>query len=134
MPDIASEIFGEMRYLTPEENARKRNMYRKMSEPEYIEREAVIRDLSESIVISCRTEDVPKINRVFAKVIDRIKAAPTADVAEVKRGEWVKEFYHPYWCSCCKEIAPLDACGESHYKSNFCPNCGAKMDGKERKR
>ena len=23
--------FGEMRYLTPEENARKRNMYRKMS-------------------------------------------------------------------------------------------------------
>ena len=28
---IANEIFGEMRYLTPEENARKRNMYRKMS-------------------------------------------------------------------------------------------------------
>lgn len=31
MPDVAHEIFGEMRYLTPEENEKKRNMYRKMS-------------------------------------------------------------------------------------------------------
>ena len=31
MKDIAHELFGEMRYLTSEENARKRNMYRKMS-------------------------------------------------------------------------------------------------------
>lgn len=31
MPDVAHEIFGEMRCLTPEENARKLNMYREMS-------------------------------------------------------------------------------------------------------
>lgn len=31
MNNIAHELFGETRYLTPEENARKRNMYRKMS-------------------------------------------------------------------------------------------------------
>ncbi|MCQ2514761.1 MAG: hypothetical protein MJ089_06715 [Ruminococcus sp.] len=29
--DISNEIFGEMRYLTPEENEKKIDMYRKMS-------------------------------------------------------------------------------------------------------
>lgn len=29
--DISNEIFGEMRYLTPEENTKKLNMYRKIS-------------------------------------------------------------------------------------------------------
>lgn len=58
-----------------------------------------------------------------------IKRLPAEDVEPVVHGRWVKEFYHPYWCSCCEEIAPLDACGESHYKSNYCPNCGARMDG-----
>lgn len=31
MNDIAYELFGEMRHLTPEENEKKKEMYRKMS-------------------------------------------------------------------------------------------------------
>jgi hypothetical protein len=31
MNNVANEFFGEMRYLTPEENERKKEMYRKMS-------------------------------------------------------------------------------------------------------
>lgn len=31
--NIAENIFGEMRHLTPEENEKKRNMYLNMSEP-----------------------------------------------------------------------------------------------------
>lgn len=54
-----------------------------------------------------------------------------ADVQEIKHGEWIK--YRPDFCSTCfKEqkiadgmITPMDR--EYHY----CPNCGAKMDGKE---
>ena len=49
--------------------------------------------------------------------------------AEERKGVWEKEWYHPYQCSVCGETAPLDFCGESHYRSNYCPNCGAKMDG-----
>lgn len=94
-----------------------------MPEKQYIEREATIEFVK---------QNTPHFDgETTMECVERsIRYAPTADVAEVKRGEWIKEFYHPYWCSCCKEIAPLDACGESHYKSNFCPNCGAKMDGK----
>lgn len=53
---------------------------------------------------------------------------PTANVAEVKRGRWISQeymseidsfIYTEYKCSNCGEI--------SKKKSNYCPNCGAKM-------
>ena len=49
--------------------------------------------------------------------------------AEVVHGHWYKAPHHPYRCSCCGEMALLDMYGESHERSNYCPNCGAKMDG-----
>jgi len=59
---------------------------------------------------------------------------PTADVAEVKHGEWIAKAsthiskrgrlinYDRYKCS---------ACGvwNGRHKPDFCPHCGAKMDG-----
>ena len=56
---------------------------------------------------------------------------PTVDAAEVVHGRWVMKetmirspFAKNYYCSECKE--------ETKCTSNYCPNCGAKMDG-ERK-
>ena len=52
-----------------------------------------------------------------------IKNAPTADVVEVVHGEWeVYGLMNPQ-CSLCR--------GYNIEKSRFCPNCGAKMDGKD---
>lgn len=55
---------------------------------------------------------------------EAIKATPTADIAPVVHGRW---FYHTLIdghihaeCSECHKIRIID---------NFCPNCGAKMDG-----
>ena len=62
--------------------------------------------------------------------------APTADVVEVKHGEWKYPPYAPFGGS--YEMKRCTVCG---YKPNFdadnpytkfCPECGAKMDG-ERK-
>ena len=58
-----------------------------------------------------------------------IEDAPTVDAVEVVHGHWYKAPHHPYRCSYCGEMALLDMYGESHYRSNYCPNCGAKMDG-----
>lgn len=65
-----------------------------------------------------------------------IKRAPTADVQEVQHGTWEKPTkMFPYWdwkCSVCgcEEYRQQDSNG--HYREmKFCPNCGAKMDGKE---
>lgn len=61
-----------------------------------------------------------------------IEDMPTADVAEVKHGEWEEVKYiegclnsYKHTCSCC---------GKSYFDNNsnnypFCPLCGAKMDG-----
>ena len=60
-----------------------------------------------------------------------LNAQPTADVAEVKHGEWKHTDKARYW-------AGKDECSECtyHYYDrrdlshfNYCPDCGAKMDG-----
>lgn len=68
-------------------------------------------------------------------VLDSIDAQPTADVVEVKHGKWKKS-----WCDnnlIGHEYEECSVCGCSmldtnqFWNSNYCPNCGAKMDGKD---
>ena len=70
-------------------------------------------------------------------IVDEI---PTADVAPVRHGRWVRK----------KALIQCDLCGfglfpdgyffkngecthsnEPNYRPNYCPHCGAKMDGDE---
>ena len=53
--------------------------------PEYIEREALLKDISESVVFTVRSDKPSLEIRGANKIIDRIKSAPTADVVEVVR-------------------------------------------------
>ena len=47
---------------------------------------------------------------------------PSADVTEVRHGEWELSFdKNSYKCSLCKF--------KYRFIDNFCPNCGARMDG-----
>lgn len=69
------------------------------------------------------------------KCMDRIKAIPAADVVEVRHGRFIGTEYDGYadgnpvyyeWiCSQCACVFEDD-----EPKMNYCPNCGAKMDGK----
>lgn len=99
--------------------------------PEYIEREALIVDIAETVVFTVKggaslpTSEMRGAN----KVVDRIKSAPTADVVEVRHSEWKQVVFDDgaKSCKCCM------ACGtfvEPQYNYKYCPNCGAKMDGK----
>lgn len=49
--------------------------------------------------------------------------APTADVKEVKHGEWKKRGNEKK-CSVCEFIYY-----SNNDEWNYCPNCGARMDG-----
>lgn len=56
-----------------------------------------------------------------------LQKAPTVDAVEAVHGRW--EWFDDeecglYRCSCC--------CGAVGYPTNYCPNCGAKMDGERR--
>ena len=58
-----------------------------------------------------------------------IKEQPTADVVEVKHGEWIYDEENDcYICSVCGETALNNYRGLS-VASNGCPHCLAKMDG-----
>lgn len=68
------------------------------------------------------------------EVEQEIRDAPTVDAAEVVHGRW--EYHDPVspncFCSVCDYDAPWDIYGDYHSeRTNYCPNCGAKMDGGE---
>lgn len=69
-----------------------------------------------------------------------INAEPTVEVEPIRHGHWNKRYYpmhdgsdlEMFWCSNCREEFSYDAeTGISITDSNYCPNCGARMDGKE---
>ncbi len=62
----------------------------------------------------------PAINRTFAAMIDSV---PAADVVEVRHGRWlpVDDNMDAFDCSECEAMVSK--------RMNYCPSCGAKMDG-----
>lgn len=62
-----------------------------------------------------------------------IDAQPTADVAEVKRGRWIRTDAYPHriYCSNCYGTYALDHWGiwiDGSLPRVYCPNCGSRMD------
>ena len=57
------------------------------------------------------------------EVEQAIKDAPTVDAVEVVHGRWITDEKGVIYCEKCRHI---DDYASVH---NYCPNCGAKMDG-----
>ena len=93
---------------------------------EYIEREALLQYISETVLFSVRGgAELPTPEmRGANKVIDRIKSAKAADVVEVRHGYWKDNHNGTFTCS---------VCGGQSSKMDWCGRCGAKMDGKGEK-
>lgn len=95
---------------------------------EYIEREA----LYEKAYWHGEHSDVgnPFPDGVDAIDIEDVDAIPAADVAPVRHGQWVHEHisegYAWVICSECEAVIHKILINK---RLNYCPNCGAKMDG-----
>ena len=65
--------------------------------------------------------------RMLYEIQDTIESLKPADVAPVRHGHWTRVGWHKGMkvveCSCCKKRAIGS--------TDFCPNCGAKMDREE---
>ena len=64
-------------------------------------------------------EEMEDIESGFAAMYE----IPTADVAEVRHGRWLcvdTDTEQFFLCNRCKK--------KEYWESNYCPNCGAKMD------
>lgn len=65
-------------------------------------------------------------------VMALIDAEPTVDAVEVVRGEWIETKYHTWECGNCG-FHPFKGYIPKEPNFNYCPNCGAKMDGDQEK-
>ena len=105
----------------------------------YIERKALI-DFCKKIIHDRWNETTAPVSwsHAYADFIDDINNQPAADVVHVKHGEW-KGYTHSVFFRLDKDDNPicrdrvLYYCSEcsrrSSIKTNYCQNCGAKMDG-----
>ena len=109
---------------------------------EYIERGEAIKCAEESYKMWCLSmaaaDGEREINKCYkmqdvCKAIGEVfKIVPTADVAQVVHGRWIDvgERYDDY-DECFYTVFKCSRCGttkEEYPTSNYCPNCGAKME------
>ena len=72
------------------------------------------------------------INEIVHRKIQMLLAdTPAADVAPVAHGKWVPSEGNPGFlvCSACRDCYVVDEWADGK-KWQYCPACGAKMDGK----
>lgn len=87
---------------------------------EYIDRKAAM-------------EIVKRTSGDYAAAWTEIRKLPAADVAPVRHGKWTYNDAYVLWaeryfCSECGRNTPPDGDYRYHF-TDYCPNCGAKMDG-----
>ena len=90
----------------------------------YIDADLLMQKLSRMIDYCKKDNKVNGLTALF-QVGDAIIDCPTTDVAEVKHAKWeiCCDGYYPY-CSNCKTEP------KNGVMSKYCPECGAKMDGR----
>ena len=85
-------------------------------------------------------QDLIQLGFLPALVVRVLDKQPTADVVEVRHGHWYIREYEFFTCSeCghdyyngCDYTAQAKERLENGEHPNYCPNCGAKMDGERR--
>lgn len=104
-----------------------------------ISRKALLEELDKWIN-PCVNYDKSEFLSGIATAISEVEAAHAVDAAPVVHGRWIKK-KNPQWpayshdcCSVCgwwntKNALSYDGNRKPGHSLNYCPNCGAKMDG-----
>jgi len=89
--------------------------------PKYIDADKFERHLENCI---CEVENTNGCPDDYMIILKALQNASPAEVAPVVHGEWKIncDGYYPFCSECLKE--PLEL-------SDYCPNCGARMDGEK---
>ena len=92
---------------------------------EYIEREALEFALNHRLnFLMAENGEYDHYTSGFDEAVTRVENFPAADVAPVVHGLWLcadTDTEQFFLCNRCKK--------KEYWESDYCPNCGAKMDG-----
>lgn len=100
---------------------------------EYIEKQALLKKMYASHTVPLLMGHTTDEDVMFKTMVSIVEEQPTADVVEVKQGEWIKfslgsfDYVDRYQCSVCRNIV-------LSYPKNidsfiYCHKCGARMKG-----
>ena len=103
---------------------------------EYIERDQILGYL-DLVVIHARgvagnDSILKKVTGIVENMRDLVAEAPAADVQTVVHGRWINKTNHNR--AVVEQRVDCSACGHIFWHTsamsyNYCPNCGARMDG-----
>ncbi len=105
-------------------------------EAEYIKKEDVL-NLNVGMWVSEGLSSTEAANMAIKNFKEFVKQIDHADVVEQKHGEWIPipDKDAPYYeksdwigCSECRQYAHYTRISDKPILSNFCPNCGARME------
>ena len=95
---------------------------------EYIERDAVL-SLAKDICVPTKWDSEYRLRSIDP---GDVKGIPSADVQPVRHGRWERREGDSRWmCSLCKGKENVPTIMGKPIVWDFCPNCGAQMDGGE---
>ena len=78
-----------------------------------------------NIIADGKPVDASLVKNIMLRFEKALNAVPNADVAPVRHGRWL-----PFHSTAAGDIQYCSACEIGcTWKPNYCPNCGAKMDG-----
>ena len=102
-----------------------------MAEQRLIDANALIYWLTKATGFRTNCEDCTSIDCLECIIDEAIKNAPTIEAKPVVHGRWISKNHHGYeWVFVCSNCDYIDGYPFND-RSNYCPNCGAKMDEKE---
>ena len=91
---------------------------------EYIDREPILKFIVNGL-------SNPEKDFDIVAILTEIQYAPVARVEEVKHGYWINHYSDLYPADCTQECSICHAEeGGNLWNDNYCPNCGARMDGR----
>lgn len=98
---------------------------------EYIEREALETALNHRLsFLMAENGEYDHYTSGFDEAVTRVEDFPSADVAPVRHGRWIDKGEYAVCTECGgRSGTQYDGVEPVPLMTQFCPNCGAKMDG-----
>ena len=88
---------------------------------------------ADKLIMALESMQGKRTHATIENIIYNLKIAPAVDAEPVRHGEWKERYENGRWYYDCPFCDDGYATNErQEHPENYCSNCGAKMDGKEK--